>query len=386
MGVSSRIRALSRVVAVTVAAACCGLCVARTAAAQGPPTFSLQPLNVGDCRVVVRTEPPRPGDQVGIVVDKTLLREQTVVAGQKELTFRLIEPLRPGSVVTVRVNGSEAVNTGAATGLTAKVDDKGGQTARGECAPEAEPDDETPFFASFFLGEVVDNFAPDKVGNYKAQDPDEALKAKGAFIFGFDFDYRLRGRSDSRVQFWVEGETMHGVRTADVDCAPADPAQRPPVCDDAPSEIADRARYILKNATSLEVWASPRVEFHTLQGGTDSPAKLYAALSLGFIALDDAPQDGVYRSHHLGLGLAADGGSFDGSYLEVGWGKNELFSTEWNRLKIAGLLSFSMDRLPIWRDTGRLFVEMTIDNSLSDGPDSIRTFFGVDIDLKKASQ
>jgi len=383
MSVSSRIRALSRV-AVTVAAVCCGPGVARTAFAQ-TPTFSLSPLTVGDCRVVVNAKPPRAGDQVGIVVDKTLLREQTVVAGQNTLTFRLTEPLRPGSVVTVRVNGSEAVNAGAVTGLTAKVEDKG-RSAPGECAPEAEPDDETPFFASFFLGEVIDNFAPDKVGNYKAKDPDEALKAKGAFIFGFDFNYRLRGRSDSRVQFWIEGETMHGVRTADVDCAPEDPAQRPPVCDDAPAEIADRARYILKNATSLEVWASPRVEFHTLQGGTDSPAKLYAALNLGFIALDDAPQTGVYRSHHLGVGLAADGGSFDDSYLEVGWGKNELFSRDWNRLKIAGLLSFSMDRLPIWRDTGRLFVEMTIDNSLSDGPDSIRTFFGVDIDLRKASQ
>ena len=94
----------------------------------------------------------------------------------------------------------------------------------------------------------------------------------------------------------------------------------------------------------------------------------------------------MYRSHHIALGLAADAGSFDGSYLEVGWGKNELFSRDWNRLKIGGLLSFSLERIPLWRDLGRIFVEMTIDNSLSDGPDSIRTFFGVDIDLKKASQ
>jgi hypothetical protein len=363
-----------------------GLAGARDAAAQAPPTFSLDPLDVGDCRVVVKITNPRGGDQVGIIVDQTLIREQTVVAGGGTLTFALSDPLRVGSTVRVRVNGSNNVNAGAVSELMTKVADRPGGRAPGECAPEDEPDDESPFLASFFLGEVVDNFAPDKVANYKSKDPDEALKAKGGFIFGFDFDYRLRGRSDSRVQFWVEGETMHGVRTADVDCAPPDPAQRPPVCDESPANIQDRARYILKNATSLEVWTSPRVEFHTLQGGTDSPAKLYTALTLGFIALDDAPQTGVYRSHHVSLGLAADGGSFDGSYLEVGWGKNELFSREWNRLKIAGLLSFSMDRLPIWRDTGRLFVEMTIDNSLSDGPDSIRTFFGVDIDLKKASQ
>ena len=40
----------------------------------------------------------------------------------------------------------------------------------------------------------------------------------------------------------------------------------------------------------------------------------------------------------------------------------------------------------LWRARGRLFVQMTIDTSLGDGPDSIRSFFGVDIDLKKASQ
>jgi hypothetical protein len=367
--------------AAVIAALCWGLAAA-SAAAQPAPVFSLDPLNVGDCRVVVKIANPRGGDQVGIIVDQTLVREQTVVAGSGTLTFGLSEPLRAGTVVRVRVNGSENVNAGAVPALTAKVADRPGARTPETCEPAAEADDESPFFASFFLGEVVDNFAPDIVGNYKAEDLNEALKAKGSFIFGFDFDYRVLGRSDSPVQFWIEGETMHGVRTADVDCS--DPATRPPVCDDAPAEIADRARYILKNATSLEVWAYPRVDFHTLQGGTDSPAKIYAGLNLGFIALDEASQ--VYRSHHAAVGLAADAGPFAGSYLEVGWGKNELFSMEWNRLKIGGLLSFSIDRLPLWRDHGRLFAEMTIDNSLDGGPDSIRTFFGVDIDLKRVSQ
>ena len=384
MSVSSRLGAWSRT-AVIAAAVCLQLAAARNAAAQTPaPNFSVEPVNLGDCRVVVRIQNPRGGDQVGIVVDQTLIREQTVSAGRDRLTFALADPLRAGSVVRVRLNGSESVNTGGAAPLVAKVADKPGANAPEACKAEAQPDDESPFEASAFLGEVIDNFAPDAVANYKYSDPD-ALKSKGSFIFGFNFDYRLHGRSDSRVQWWVEGETMHGVRTADVDCAPSE--QRPPVCDTATlGNVTEQAKFILKNATSLEVWASPRVEFHTLQGGTDSPAKLYAALVLGFIALDDAPQNGVYRSHHVGLGLAADAGSFEDSYLEVGWGKNELFSKDWDRLKISGLLSFSLERIPLWRDLGRVFVEMTIDNSLGSGPDSIRTFFGVDIDLKKGSQ
>lgn len=382
MSVSSHIRAWLRV---PVAVAVLSGGVASSAGAQpAAPVFSLDPLNAGDCRVVVKIVSPRGGDQVGVIVDQTLIREQTVVAGGGTLRFGLSEPLRAGTVVRVRVNGSDNINAGAVPALTAKVADKPGARSDAVCQPEAEAVDESPFEASAFLGQVVDNFAPDKVANYTFSDPD-ALKAKSSFIFGFDFSYRLRGRSTDRVQWWVEGETMHGVRTADVDCTVSE--QRPPVCDEANAgNVVNQARFILKNATSLEVWARPRVDFHVLQGGTDSPAKLYATLNLGFIALDDAPQDGVYRSHHFGLGLEADAGSFDKSYLELGWGKNELFSKDWDRLKISGLLSFSLDRIPVWRELGRLFVQMTIDNSLGAGPDSIRTFFGVDINLKEFSQ
>ena len=385
MRVSSFSRALSRV-AITVAAVCGGLAIPSTAVAQTPtPIFSLNPLSVGDCRIVVRIDNPRGGDRVGVVADQTLVREQTVVAGAGTLTFALVDPLRPGSTVAVRVNGVEATGKdGKPLRVQLGKDATGGSVE--PCDAEAEVDDESPFLASAFLGQVVDNFAPDEVGNYKSNDPD-ALKAKGSFIFGFNFSYRLRGRSDDRVQWWVDGETMHGVRTADVDCEPEDPDQRPPVCDEPNAgNLTGQAKFILKNATSLEVWASPRVDFHVLQGGTDSPAKLYATLKLGFMALDDAAQDGVYSSHHVGLGLAADAGPFDSSYLELGWGKNELFSHDWDRLKIEGLLSFSLDRIPVWRELGRIFVQMTIDNSLGSGPDSVRTFFGVDIDLKGFSQ
>ena len=65
--------------------------------------FSLDPLNVGDCRVIVKVANPRGGDQVGIVVDQTL-REQAVIAGEGTLVFQLSEPLRAGSAVRARVN------------------------------------------------------------------------------------------------------------------------------------------------------------------------------------------------------------------------------------------------------------------------------------------
>ena len=346
-----------------------GLSLPSAADAQTASITIKKPLKVGACEVVVEIPMPRAGDQVGLVVELTQFREQTVVAGRNDLTFDLSEPLRKGFTVRARLNGADAASETVS---------EGDASHDGTCAAPA-PSDKSPFDASVFLGEVIDNFAPDKVGGYI--NPAAGSKQKAQFIAGFDFDYRVFGKSDGPVRVWLQGETVHGVRTADVDCTAKDGSEVPPVCQKN-GQVADKVRFILENATSVEAFLSPRVEFLTLQKGTDSPASLYANVNVGFIALQEAPK--VFQTMHVGLGLLTDEGNFAGSYFEVGWGKNELFSPKWNRFKVDGLLSFSMERLPLVRDNGRLFVEMTVDNDLHDGPDSVRTFFGVDIDLKKA--
>lgn len=341
------------------------------ARAQAPSLTIRKPLNVGACEVVVEIPNPRAGDQVGLVVELTQYREQTVVAGRKQLRFVLSEPLRQGFRVRARLNGADV--PGANDVVPA------GSGGREGACEALEESDESPFDASVFLGEVIDNFAPDKVGGYV--NPEAGSKQKWQFIAGFDFDYRVYGKADSPVRVWLQGETMHGVRTADVDCRPTEGSEIPPVCVKN-GAVADKVRFILENASSVEAFVSPRVEFLKLQRDSDSAAWLYATAHIGFIALKEAPS--VFRTTHLGLGLLADEGNFAGSFFEIGWGRNELFATTWNRLKVDGLLSFSLDRLPLVRDNGRLFVEMTVDNDLHGGPDSIRTFFGVDIDLKQA--
>jgi hypothetical protein len=343
------------------------------ASAQGSLTIK-KPLTVGACEVVVEIPSPRAGDQVGLVVELTQYREQTVIAGRRELKFVLSEPLRQGFRVRARLNGADVPSA-------SEVVPPGAGGRDGTCeAPEES--DETPFDASAFLGEVVDNFAPDNVAGYV--NPAAGSGQKAQFIAGFDFDYRIYGRADSPVRVWLQGETMHGVRTADVDCKPPDGSAVPPVCvqNGVSPNASEQIRYILENATSVEAYVNPRVEFLKIQRNTDSSAWVYATAHIGFIALKDAPS--VFRAMHLGLGVLADEGNFAGSYVEVGWGRNELFSPRWNRLEIDGLLSFSLEKLPLVRDNGRLFVEMTVDNDLHNGPDSVRTFFGVDIDLRKA--
>jgi len=341
------------------------------AQAQTASTLSIRPMHVGDCQVVVQVTNPRAGDQVGLAVELTESREQAVIAGRNELTFALGEPLRQGFRVRTRLNG--------VAGKDETVPAGGGEP-KGACAAAPEAPDSSPFEASAFFGEVVDTFAPDKVGNYK--NPEAGTTQKLQFIFGVDFDYRAKGRSDSPVQFWIQGGTMHGVRTADINCKPPDPKDTPPVCGKITDpNLADRARFILEHATSLEAFVSPRIEFKAVQKDSDSVANLYAKMHLGFVSLEEAPQ--VYRVFHADVGLIAKTGNFKDSFLQTGWGKNELFSTKWNRLKIDGLLSFSMGKISLG-ETVRFFLEMQVDNDVNDGPDSVRTFFGIDVDLKSA--
>lgn len=347
--------------------------IPQRAAAQ-TSSLSIKRMNVGDCQVIVEVAKARPGDQVGVVVELTAAREQAVVK-DGDLTFRLSEPLREGFRVHTTLNG--------VAGKDQLVEGKG-VPPKGTCEqPSADVDD--PFYASVYLGTVIDNFAPDRVGDYR--NPEAGTRQKAQWITGFDFDYRLYGNSNSRRRVWIQGETMHGVRTADINCEPrdehgnVDASRIPPVCNkDAP--FADRVRYILENASSIEAFVEPRFEFLQVQKGSGSSAWLYSDVSVGFIGLKDAPK--VFRTMHVGLGLLADEGNFDGSFVEFGWGRDELLSNRWNRIHIDGLLSFSLERLPLVRDNGRLFVEMVVDNDPNDGPDVVRTFFGVDVDLRKA--
>jgi len=350
-----------------------GLWIARAAAAQPAAPGSVVTIDkagAGSCTVTLAVATPRAGDSVGLAVDLAEFREQTLTPNTSTLEFPVGSPLRPGSIVKMRLNGTEV-----GTPLTVAA---GSASTNGPCQTpvNAVVTQSSPFEATAFFGEVIDTFAPDIIGDYKNPEAGSAQKLRQ--VFGIDFSYRLFGGENAPVQLWVRGETLHGVRTADIECDVPDP---PPVCSDA-TPFPDRAKYILERASSIEALVAPRLEFKTLQFGSDSPARLYAMANIGFIALERAPS--VFKSYHFGLGLRVADGTFEGSYLEVGMGPNELFSAKRTRLKIDGLVSFSLDAIPGVGEAPRFFVEMFIDNNLNDGADSVQTYFGLELDLKRA--
>jgi hypothetical protein len=260
-------------------------------------------------------------------------------------------------------------------------------------------DERDTFDASLYLGRAVDNFAPSSVGGYA--DPESGGKTPLRFVGGADFEFRLTGSPEDRRQLWIFGETMHGVRSADVNCQP-DNKDKPAVCDKLTlgptGNATQQFQFTLENATSLEAYAGFRYEFMTLQASNDTPAKLYATARWGVMMLSGTTRTApvtsgtpvqpiaiqtshAYQAHHLGVGLLLPKGKFDGSLLEVGWGKTELFShgnvqSGWNRLKIDGALSVKLAG-PMYG-----FLQMYSDfDPIYHGSDSVQTFFGVSFEV-----
>lgn len=358
----------------------------------GPPTearaqgASRETLRVrvanGGCRVTLTASAdPNAPREYEIRVNTIPVRRVTLPAGQTEVIATLDAPVTGTDEISVR-RGDEVFPTTERRSVP-----PAGEPPCGPATADAVRDERDGFDASFYVGAAVDNFAPSRLGNY-VEDP--TIPNKTRWVAGVDFAYRLYAAKTNDVQLWLLGETLHGVRTADVNCADA---HAPPICNNPPvslGEAGSTLRYILKNASSLEAFITPRLELHTFnRDSDDAAAKLYLSSRFGLIGLSDAPKS--FAAHHFGIGLASIRGRFDGSTLEIGWGTNDLFErpagrSRYYRFKIDALLSVDIAVLPglLANVVGspRPFIEFYLDNDLrGPGADSVQTFFGLDFGL-----
>jgi hypothetical protein len=237
------------------------------------------------------------------------------------------------------------------------------------------------FEASGYLGFAVDSFAAEEIQRYLNQDANGKTHERG--VFGFDFGYRLfRSERQWPFQLWVYGETVHGARSEDVDCA-----KNPnfPTCLDAKANlialgraIPQNALFMLRNATSLEGFAGIRVEFLPLNPNGTHPAALYLKGQAGFINVSNSDGD-AKDVHHWAIGATTVGGPYQGSYLEFGRGRTDLFATNRHkRYKIDGHLERRIRSTPL-----SFFTQLVADVDMSRGADAIQPYFGITFDLDK---
>lgn len=236
-------------------------------------------------------------------------------------------------------------------------------------------DERGDFEANAYIGLAIDTFGAEELHKYLNPEANGELHERS--IFGVDFAYRLFKQGSRQV--WVYGETLHGVRSEDIDCA-ATPEL--PSCKKELSEfgadIAKTSLFLLRNATSLEAYVGLRVELGQLNMPGLHPAAVYVTFEPGF--LEVAGSDGDAKAaHHIGIGAQAVGGVMQGSYLEIGYGKTDLFIVNRNR-------RFKFDGMLIRRLGGSgfsLFAQLHADVDMKDGSDSIQSYFGLNFDVGK---
>jgi hypothetical protein len=279
-----------------------------------------------------------------------------------------------------------AVTTGAASG-------GGSGTSGGMAPPPSTNNDLCPdgksenkydcrddFVASAYLGLAIDTFASGETRLYL--NPNAPNGPKERMVGGIDFGYRLMGKPASQAglwpnQLWVYGETVHGVRSTDVDCSKNATFLTCQTALAIPNRPADQILFTFRNATSLEGFAGFRYEFLSLQPGSISPANLYLKAQAGFLTVSGAPS-AAKAVHHVGLGATITKGDFQGSYLEFGFGRNDLFAqNRLSRWKVDGYLSRLITK------GISFFAQINVDTDIGPGADSIQSYLGFDFDLRR---
>jgi hypothetical protein len=254
------------------------------------------------------------------------------------------------------------------------------------------------FEASFYLGMSIDGFAAGEVRRYLNPGAADVLQERG--LAGISFAYRLLGapnntpasvdaghptpeeektmaRTGKAGQLWVYGETTHGTRSMDLNCGArlgtAACASQPQI----PGAPFENSLFILRNATSLEAFMGVRYEFLTLQTGAKTPTSLYLKAQAGFATVTNSG-DSAKDIHHIGIGALATKGDFEGSYLEAGLGRTDLFADKkrW-RAKLDGYLSRKLN------GTVSIFARFMVDTDLGPHADSFQTYIGFNFNLRR---
>lgn len=344
------------------------------------------PATAGECVVTVRLAAPAAAHtEVQLQINRMGLTPVAVAEGKDSVNVPLRGPIGSGDALRALRLVSGRADDELGPEMVAAAGDGTLRCQEAAVRRQLVGDERDTFDTSGYVGTAVDNFAPAGVGGYEDSEVGGPLVR---VVGGFDFEFRLLGNSESSRQLWVFGETLHGVRRADINCA--DPNDKPAVCDPLTSANAGRQlQFVLEKATSMEAYTGFRYEFLTLQAGADTPAKLYATARLGVMLLNGQATSAnrtfdanhAYDTHHVGAGLLMPKGTFAGSQLEVGIGRTELFDHAgvkrgWRRLKIDGSLSFEING-PVYG-----FVQLYADfDPVGPGADSVQTFFGLSFDV-----
>jgi len=284
---------------------------------------------------------------------------------QRRLVMARLQPVR--QYLQMRHRWGAALVLLAILGLARSV------AAQDERTPP--PEDRNDLEISVFTGFSIDSFAAKELRKYLNKN--DAGGVSEQLVTGLDFEYRLAGNKGSNRQVWLYGETVHGARSGEVDCTDPDNKETD-VCKVAQfqSPTPDAQFAIFRKATTLEGFVGIRAELFSLRKNSSAPSKFYLKGQLGFLTTANNGGD-IIDMHHVAAGVILSAGTFEGSYFEFGYGRNDLFQQHHLRAKIDAFLSVAPRR----NSKARPFVQMVVDPDFGPAPDNIQIFTGLDLDI-----
>ena len=348
----------------------------------GTTAPSILALRDGDCVVKLRDVSDLDIHEIALYVDDVLLTVRPAHRKGRIVELPLAEPVHENSTLRAELPAGEPTTIRARVQQAIQQSDP----PPALCTPKRSVDDREVFEASAYMGRSFDNFAPFERDQYiPGREPQEP-GAVSRLLAGVESQYRLVGDKGDSFQVWLGGFTLHGIRTADVDC---NQTQTSALCS---GKTTEKFLATIEHASSLEAHFDARVELLTLQRESETPIKAYALARFGLIDVTGAPKG--FNTMLFGAGILSPAGVFKGSYAQVGWGQSQQFQSnpDWNRLKVTGALIFDVmpgfkDRLQFWKrlaGSPRVFVLINVDrNPGGRGPDSVTTHVGVDLDLRR---
>jgi hypothetical protein len=223
--------------------------------------------------------------------------------------------------------------------------------------------------ADAYLGLSIDTFSARELRGILYQNPQDNGTQRQRVVGGFNLAYRLAGSTSNSLapQLWIYGQSRHGARSAEMTSVTGTPGQQ--------------FVYLLRNASSLEAHLGLRLEFLTLNAGRRDAARVYLKAQAGFLSLAQSGGD-VFDAHRIALGLLASSGRYEGSFLEAGYGRNDVFRlNRYRRIVVSGYLTWGAER---WRERGiRPFVSIAVDGDAGIGADSVQTSIGLSFDVDR---
>ncbi len=252
---------------------------------------------------------------------------------------------------------------------------------------------------SAYVGDIIDTFASSASQQYTNKE--DASGSGSGVIGGINFTYRLSRNPKAKGDgLEIYGKTVHSTRTLETPCT-------------GTTACPDQFFEILKEASTVEWYGGMRYWWHLPRLNKDDPLKIrcekapatwsaaakedgcpvyetafYVAAEAGFIRAKGANDD-VIDNHFIGVGVEHLVGPYRGSYLQIGWGRTDLYEPDKRsrRFKAGGVLKF---RPPKKADAKPgvvgFFLAGALDSDLGPGSDSVLTSFGISFDIDQLTR